>query len=169
MVSENKVVSENEMLRKVEQTMRQTFLRRGLIAALGLAALLFTTLGTQPTTTASAADIFSNVGCAYADYSCLYMRNGNNTAFTPTYGYPTALFPSYNTYPYSYGFNNSLTYTPAFYGYGFNNSGFNNFGFNNFGFNNSFYGYPYGGVPNRFFTAVGCNVGNYTCLRNKLR
>jgi len=158
------VVSENEMLRKVEQTMRQTFLRRGLIAVLGFAALLFTTLGTQPTTTASAADIFSNVGCGYADYSCLYMRNGNNTAFTPTYGYPTALFPSYN-----YGFNNSLVYTPAFYGSGFNNFGFNNSGFNNSFYGGTYFGYPYGGVPNRFFTAVGCNVGNYSCLRNKLR
>ncbi len=90
--------------------MRQTLLRRGLIAALGFAALLFTTLGTQPTTTASAADIFSNVGCSYADYSCLYARNGYNGTVNFTPGYPTALFPTY-TYPYSYGYN---TYTPVY-------------------------------------------------------
>jgi len=141
--------------------MCQTLLRRGLIAALGFAALLFTTLGAQPTTTVAAGDIFSNVGCGYADYSCLYARNGYNTAYTPVYGYPTPLYSTY-TYPYSYSYN---TYTPAFYGYGFNNSFY---GYNT-PFYGTFFGYPYGGVPDRVFTRLGCNVGNYTCLRSKLR
>ena len=146
--------------------MRQALLRRGLIAVLGFAALLFATLGTQPSTTASAADIFSNVGCTYGDYSCLYARNGYNTY--ATYGYPTAYTPTYTTYPYNYGnygyspytyaysyapvYNYGYSYTPAFYG---------------FGYQNYYYGYGYGYVPPRFFTRVGCPVGNFSCVRGK--
>ena len=131
--------------------MRQTILRRGAIAVFGLAALLFATLGTVPSDTASAQAIYPTY--SYVNYSYA--------------GYPTAYYPSYTNYPVNYGYNYgyapvySNVYTPV-YNYAYTQVNYGYSGYN--GFNGYGYGYNYG-VPNRFFTSVGCAVGNYTCLR----
>jgi len=72
--------------------MRQTILRRGAIAVFGFAALLFATLGTVPSTTASAQTIYPTY--SYVNYSYA--------------GYPTVYYPSYTNYPANYG------YTPVY-------------------------------------------------------
>ncbi len=166
--------------------MLRSLLRRTAVGVLGFAAVLFSVFGTQATEVA-AQDIFTRVGCTYGDYACYYNRTGvatqgyavtsyqpfgYNTGYN-NFGYNSGYNTGYNTFNYQYaGFNNA--YTPAFYSNAyipaFNNN--NQLFFNgsyypsNYG-NRTYFGYRFGGVPDRFFTSVGCNVGNYTCLFNK--
>lgn len=156
--------------------MLRTLLRRSAIGVLGLVAVVSSVLGTQATEV-SAQDIFSRVGCSYGDYACYYSRAGAVTQgyptvyqpfgytvstvnYTPTF-YNTSFAPATSGNTYIAPFN---TYAPAFYN---NSLFFNGSYYPSYYSNRTYFGYNFGGVPDRFFRSVGCNVGNYTCLYNR--
>lgn len=144
--------------------MIRTLLRRTAVGVLGLAAVLFSVFGTQPVEVGAQANIFANVGCVYGDYACYYSRTG-----VVQQGYPTIYNPNQFSYNPAFFSNTyqpaffSNTYQPAFFNKN-NAVFFNGVSYPAFYGNRTYFGYRFGGVPDRFFTSVGCNVGNYTCL-----
>jgi len=145
--------------------------RRGVVMALGLTALMCAAFSVAPTQ-AGAVDYFTAVGCNFGDYTCLYQRNGVNPN-APQLESPRVYYQSlgYTATPYGY------VYTG--FGDGFGNPYFGANNFNGFGFgygssfhgNNGFFGngfgFPYYGTftsgsfgqPNIANVTGYCNIG----------
>ncbi len=103
--------------------MVRQMVRRGIVMALGLTALMCAAFSVAPTQ-AGAVDYFTAVGCNYGDYTCLYQRNGVNPN-APQLESPRVYYQSlgYTATPYGYvytgnGFNYPYFGNTGFYGYG---------------------------------------------------
>jgi len=155
--------------------------RRGIVMALGLTALMCAAFSVAPTQV-SAVDYFTAVGCNYGDYTCLFQRNGVNPN-APQFESPRVYYQSlgYSATPYGYvytGFGNNFGNgfgSPYFgqnnfngfgngFGYGYGSSFYGNNGFfgNGFGFGSPFYGTFSSGSfnqPNIANVTGFCNIG----------
>ena len=113
--------------------MVRQMLRRSVVVALGLAALVFTVFSAAPTQV-GAVDEFTIVGCNYGDFQCLYAHNGIDPN-APQIDVSALRNPYY--YGYGYGYQ-TYAYSQPYYGYGYNPYGY---GYNPYGY--GYYGYGY--------------------------